>query len=160
VIEHALDRVAERLQAVLLHQPEHRGRRRAHADDLGVDVARDHLRHARVRERHAVDVVDALAAAEELDAGKDRAFLEYVDGVGRVRLLAADVEPVALDRRVADQLLVVEEDRHHHRGILRMRAGAVRIVVEDDVARLERFLAADRLDGGLDAEVHRAHEER
>ena len=41
-----------------------------------------------------------------------------------------------------------------------MRARAVRVVVEDDVARLERLLAADLGDGRLDAEVHRAHEDQ
>ena len=67
---------------------------------------------------------------------------------------------MALDRRVADQLLVLQEDGHHDGRVLRMRAGAVRVVVEDDIAGLERLHAADRLDRGLDAEVHRPHEER
>ena len=65
----------------------------------------------------------------------------------------------ALDRRVADELLVAVEHGHHDRRVLRVRARAVRVVVEDDVARLERIAAADAGDRGLDAEVHRAHEE-
>ena len=66
---------------------------------------------------------------------------------------------MALDRGVADQLRV-EEHRHHHRHVLRMRAGAVGPVVEKDVARIELRLAADRLHRRVDAEGERAHEDR
>ncbi len=66
---------------------------------------------------------------------------------------------MALDRRVADQL-ALEEDGHHDRGVLRVRAGPVGLVVEDDVARLELVDPAHAGHGRVDAEVHRAHEQR
>ena len=157
VVEHPLRRLGEDVEPIPLHDAQKRGGTRAHADDLGVDVAGNHLRHTRVRSGHAEDVRDQLAARYELHAGEDRPLLEDVDRVRRVRILRPDVQPVAFDGRVPDQL-VAEVHRHHQRGVLRVRARAVRDVVEHDVAGLECFLSADRLDGCLDAEAHRAHE--
>ena len=162
---HALDAVAEGLDAVALDDAVERGGAGADADDQRVDVARDHLRDARVGGRHPVDVGDQAAAGEQLDAREDRALLEDVDRVGRVRVLAPDVQPVGLDRAVADQLAVgavvaLQEDRHDDRDVLRVRARAVGHVVQDDVAGLERVLAADGLDRLGHAERHGAHERR
>ena len=121
VIENALDGLAERIEPVAFDDAEESGGAGANADELGVDVAGDRLRYARVGERHPVDVSHDASAAHQLDAGEDRPLLEHVDGVGGVRLLAADVEPVRLDRGVSDQLVAVE-DGHHDRRVLRVRS--------------------------------------
>src|SRR3954451_25231367 len=84
--------------------------------------------------------------------------VSVLNRVGAVRFLAADVQPVGLDRGVADALAVTQEDGHDHGHVLRVRAGAVGDVVEDDVARLERLLPAHGLHRGGYAEAHRAHE--
>ena len=149
--------LAEALESVPLDEPRQCRCTGAHADDRRVDVAGHHLRHARVGDREAVDVLDEPTPGVELDAREDRALLEYVDRVGGVGILAADVEPVRLDGRVADEL-PGGEHRHHHGHVLRVRARAVGHVVEHDVARLERALPAHGLHGGAHAEAHRAHE--
>ena len=146
VVVHGCDRLVEALEPVPLDHPNESGGAGAHADDRGVDVARDHLRHPRVRCRKAEDVRDQAASREQLDPWEDGAFLEHVDRVGGVRLLAADVEPVRLDRGVADEFALRQEHRHHHGRVLRVRAGAERVVVEDDVARFECRLAAHGVD--------------
>src|SRR5215218_1619691 len=81
-----------------------RSRTDSKPDDLRAQVAREQLRHSAVREQRPVEVVVELAPAVELDAREERPLLEDVDGVGRIRVLAADVEPVRRDRGVADQL--------------------------------------------------------
>ena len=104
MVVHPLDALLEALETVALDEPYEGGGPGTQADHLGVDIARDVHRHARVRDHHAVDVLDELAAHEQLDSGEDDALLEHVRRVRAVRSDGADVEPVRLDRRVADRL--------------------------------------------------------
>ena len=159
-VVHALDQARKGLETVALDHPHQARGAGPHAGDLSVDVAGHHLGQPRVGEHHAVDVIDELAAAVELDARINGPFLEDIDGVGRKGLFAADVEPVPLDRGVAHQRRVAEEYGHHQRRVLGMRAGHIRVGDQQDVTRFHGLLAAGGLDRGAHAEVHRPHEQR
>src|SRR4029450_854875 len=89
MVEHALDGLRESLETVALDNPEERRSARTDADDLGIDVARDHLGHPRVGGGNAEDILHQLASPNELYPREDRAFLEHVDGVSRVGILSA-----------------------------------------------------------------------
>ena len=147
VVEHVLDRIGEGRGAVALDDPLQRRGPDPAPGDLGIEVARDHLRHAAVGEHDAEDVVDQFALPVDLYARIDRPLLVDVDGVGAIGVLAGDIEPVALDRGVADQRLFAEEDRHDDGDVLGVRAGAVGPVVEKDIAGIELGLAADAVHG-------------
>ena len=145
MVEHRLDGMAERLAAEAAHHfLEARGADAA-ADHLRVEVAGDEFRHAAIGDDHAVDVVVQLAALVDLHARIDRAFLEHVDRIGAVGILAGDIQPMALDRRVADQFAVLKEDGIDHGEVLRVRARAIGPIVHDHVAGEDVRRAADIL---------------
>jgi hypothetical protein len=105
------------------------------------EIAVVHLRRARIVHDQVERRLVELAALVELDRRNADAFAEDRSRVGRHAAGhgAADVHHVAEHRGEADQLAFVKH-RHQHHEVVEVadRAGAsVRVVLQDDVARLE-----------------------
>ena len=99
---------------------------------------------------------DALVG--QLDRAVDVAFRPVIDEVdGKAGEGAADVEQMRRGTGEADQLAVVE-DGHDDRDVGRVGRTEVRIVVQDDVARVD--VVAQQRDHALDDLRHGAHEHR
>jgi hypothetical protein len=100
-----------------------------------------HLGEADVVEDQPQDVLDHLAALDDLDRRDDQPLLEDRRRARgqRARQPAARVHLVAELRRPADEL-VLEEDRHEHEPVVRVRdrrRALVRVRREDHVARID-----------------------
>ena len=129
---------------------------------LRLDVADALVGDADVRQDDRQDLVVDRAALVELDRRQPQTFLLDLGRVGReaARHHAAGVGPVAGVGEPAPRLAGAEE-RLHELHVHQVRAAEVRVVDDEDVARLERDLQAlHALDHRLHRELHRADEHR
>ena len=116
----------------------------------GVEVAPSMGRSAVVGEDHLPDIFGILAPAHDFDQRKAQSLLVDLGGGGgeRSRRHASDLGDVPDVRNEAEDLSFVVDGLDH--GVLRhVAATAVRVVVNNDVARLE-VLQPVLLDGPLD----------
>ena len=144
-----------RLNSVALEQLHKASGAHLAGRDLGVQVARERLRRARVADDHAIEVLVPPAGFEEADRRDHQSFLE---GRGRVRRHRAGDHP-------PDVVVVAESlDEGHHAAVVEHRHGGgevgqvadrafreIDVVVVVDVAvahALEREVADHRLDHG------------
>ena len=111
--------------------------------DLCVHVAEHQIGKPDIGPQHVPHLLVSLAGFVDLDGLETQAFGVAIDGIddaaaaGRVR---ADVEVVSRRDRKAGQLPAME--RRNHEGHVRaVRGAGVRIIVHEDVARLDRLAA-------------------
>ena len=111
--------------------------------DLCVHVAEHQIGEPDIGPQHVPYLLVSLAGFVDLDGLETQAFGVAIDGIddaaaaGRVR---ADVEVVSRRDRKAGQLPAME--RRNHEGHVRaVRGAGVRIIVHEDVARLDRLAA-------------------
>ena len=140
VVHQLVGRLIDEFAAVAIEQLEHTPLRDPQRADLGVEVAPRVPRGAVVRHDQPPQLHVVLVSLDDLDRGDAQALLE---DLGRVRgerphRLAADLGQVADVRDEPEQLALVE-DPTHDAVLGDVRAATVRIVVQHDVARLERL---------------------
>ena len=106
--------------------------------DHGVEIAPGVVRRAMVGEDDAPDVLDVLAAVDQLHRGQTQPLLVDVGRVGGegARRLAADLGDVTDVAGEAEEL-IADEHRPHHHVLGEMAAAAVAVVVDEDVAGME-----------------------
>ena len=125
---------------------------------MGPYISSNRYRHTRVCHDDAENVVVEFTFLEEFDAGELQAFLKHIGGIGAIGAAPADIDPVGLDDRVADQFAIAQENRRNHGRILGVGAGAVGLVVKQNVAVLQARFAANGLDRFVYAKTQRPHE--
>ena len=130
-----------RVPAVLADKPQHLARRDVGGLRLGLHVADDGGRVARVRRDHVRDVAAEPPAVEDAHRRDADALAEHVlrRHVERARHRAAHVGPVAVGLRVADDL-VADEDRPDQPRVAEMRAARIRVVDHVNVAGVHVLL--------------------
>ncbi len=130
--------------------------------DLGPEVAGRLVLRPDLGEDQPEDVVDDLAARDDLDRRDDHALLEHLlEGTDRGRRTAADIDVVGEVRHVADEQ-AVDVDGRDQADVVQVHAARVRVVGDDRIARPEVLgaVALDRVRHLLHhrAQVHRLRE--
>ena len=138
LVEDQLDTFLEHLRAVALEQVRETPLPGSDRSDLRPKVTHRKLRQATVAANDRGDFLILLAAFENLYERHLQAFGKNVP-CDRAKH-AADVLPMAHRRREGDQLAIVE-DRQSENHVIQVAAHHLRIVGEENIARLDVLLA-------------------
>ena len=155
VLDQLPHRRLDELEAELLHQPQHARAAHVVRGDAGPQIELDVVRVAALLDDGLADVVAELTAlhdleradAETLVVDLGRRAAEQPARVGGVRAAGGPADEPALG-----------EDRHHHHLVIGVRPRDVRVVVEDLVALMEPWRAAELADEELDRVARRRGE--
>jgi hypothetical protein len=139
VVHQLVRRLLDEPPPVPVEQLQHAALRDPQGADLGVQVAPGAARRAMVGHDQPPELEVVLVALDDLHGRDAQPLLEDLGRVGgeRADRLASDLREMTHVGDEAEELALVE-DAPHHAVLGDVRAAPIRVVVQDDVPRLER----------------------